>query len=233
MKNSRTALAWFALLLFSNNNLFAQPCLTAKPTPHCRSFFITEFGYGYKATSPLQQRHYNVIGDSTWVYENEITGRHQLSSELGMMRNLNANYSLGLTHIAGWDVGHHLHVGLKLRLRKWLSDKASIDLSGGALLWSTESTGLEYPAFIGGASLNFDQWQSLNLTITALQTQPYEYSYSDYDGVRYRSFAPRQREVGVFLGYKLSSQPGLALHAAALAGFAVVLGAFLAAAPYD
>ncbi|NUO83441.1 hypothetical protein HUU05_25490 [candidate division KSB1 bacterium] len=233
MKKSRTALVLFALLFFANSNLFAQPSLTARPLPHCRSFFITEFGYGYKATSPLKQRTFNTIGDSIWYYEYRMTGRHLLSSELGLMYNLNADYGLGFTHFFGWDVGHHLHGGVKLRVRKWLSEKASIDVSGGVLLWGAESE-FEYPSFIGGASLNFSDWESLNLTVTTLQTKSFDYTYfSNYEGVRYGSFTLPQRDIGVYLGYKLSSKPGLAFNAAALTAFAAVVVAFLAAGPYD
>lgn len=235
--NHSTILAVIAFLLL-NTNVSAQPCLSAKPAPDCRSFFITEFGYGYKVGSPLKQRHFSMIDDSiTQIYEHEITGRHLLSSELGIMRNLDANYSLGATHFFGWDIGNHFHGGAKLRLRKWFSDKASLDLSAGALLWSTESSTFEYPGFVGGASLNFGDWESVNLTITALRTRSYQYSYRpDYEGapnVLYREFTPAQRDLSVYLGYKFSSKPGLVFNAAALTATSVIVVLVLTALPYD
>ncbi len=228
---------FFLLLAFAFGTLLppplsAQPCLSNKPAPACRSFFITEFGYGYKATSPLHRRAYEVFGNSSSFYEDEITGRHLLSSELGLMRNLNADYGFGATHFFGWDVGRQLHGGVKLRMRKWLSDKESIDLSGGLLLWGTNAGVFEYPSFVGGASLNFSDWESFNLTVTTLNTQSYDYTYY-YEGVSYRSFSPRQNEIGVYVGYKLSSKPGLVFNAASLTAFAVVLGFFLASGPFE
>jgi hypothetical protein len=205
---------------------FGQPCLSAKPKPHCGAFFITEFGYGYKATSPLKRRTFNQIGDSTSFYEYELTGRHLLVSELGLMHNLNANYGLGFTHFLGWDVGHHLHGGVKLRVRKWLNERASLDISGGPLLWGAEGE-FDYPGFTGGVSLNLNEWESLSLTVTSLHTQSYEYAYVDYDGKPFRNFAPRQNELAVFAGYKFASKPGLALNAAALVSFGYVLALFL------
>lgn len=218
-------------LLFPCALSFGQ-CLTAKPLPHCRTFFITEFGYGYKPASPLFRRSYNTVGDSTWVYEYQMTGRHLLSSELGLMHNLNADYGLGFTHFFGWDVGHHLHGGVKLRLRKWLNEKASFEISGGTLLWGAEGE-FEYPSFVGGASLNFNEWESLHLTVMNLRTPSYDYAYPDYDGKLYRNFSPSQRELGVYLGYKFGSKPGLVLNAAALATFAAVVVIVFSSLEYD
>ena len=227
MKNFIIVLGLFLSSSFS----FAQ-CLTAKPLPHCRTFFITEFGYGYKATSPLNRRTYTTLDDSTTFYEYRLTGRHLLSSELGVMHNLNANYGLGLTHFFGWDVGHHLHGGVKLRLRKWLSPKASFEISGGALLWGAEGE-FEYPSFVGTASLNFNAWESLNLTVVNLRTPAYDHSYPTYDGGTYRYFAPQQRDLGVYLGYKFGSKPGLVLNAAALTTTAVVAAILISALSDD
>lgn len=229
MKKFIVALGLFLFLPASFS--FAQ-CLTAKPLPHCRSFFITEFGYGYKATSPLKRRYYTVTGDSSSFHESVLTGRHLLSSELGVMHNLDANYGLGLTHFFGWDVGEHLHGGVKLRLRKWLGEKANFEISGGPLLWGGEGE-FDYPSFVGTASLNFNEWESLNLTVMNLRTRSYDYAYPIYDGSIYRHYALAERELSVYLGYKFGSKPGLVLNAAALTAVAVVVAAFLASAPYD
>ncbi len=231
MRYFRCGLIVMASAICFRVEAFAQPCLSAKPLPHCDTFFITEFGYGYKATSPLKRRTFNMIGDSTSFYEYELTGRHLLSSELGLMHNLNENYGLGFTHFFGWDVGHHLHGGVKLRVRKWFGEKASLEVSGGPLLWGAAGE-FDYPGFVAGVSLNLNEWESLNLTVTSLQTQSYDYAYFDYDGRRYRNFTPRQRELGVYAGYKFGSKPGLVLNAAALVSLAYILALFFSAG-YD
>lgn len=214
--------------------LLAQPCLTAKPAPACRTCFITEIGYSYKITSPLKRATIEMVGDSvTYTYESEMMGRHYLTSELGYIYNLNAQYGLGFTHFTGWDVGHNLRGGLKLRLRKWLNPKTSLDLSGGAFLWGIDDDELKRPAFIGGASVAFSEWESVNLMIEFLQTQPYDYTYDYGDGIPQRSYSPQRRNVGVYLGYKLSSKPGLVFNGVAVAATGIVIAILFATLPYD
>lgn len=210
----------------------ADPCLTARPSPQCRTCFVTEFGYDFKVTSPLQRESFTSIGDSiTSAFADPISGRHLLSSDLGVMYNINADYAVGFTHFIGWDAGHTLFGGVKLRGRKWLNEKSSIDLSGGALLWSVEGQSFSHPSFIGSASWNLSSWQSVDLTITSRATQPWEYSYVDSLGgvaVLHRNFSPRRHELAVYLGHKLASKPGLVVNGAALLTTGVVLGIVLA-----
>ena len=212
----------------------AQPCADNKPLPHCRTFFITDFGYSYKATAPLIRKSFNTINDSlTFSNEYRISGRNLLHSELGLMRNFNANFAVGASHYLGWDVGHNFHGGFKLRVRKWFNEKTSLDLSGGPLLWGAEGE-YEYPGFVGGASFNFSDWESVNVTVTNLKTKGYDYTFdASYEGRRYRNYSPAQDELAVYLGYKISAKPGLALNAVALASFAFVIGIFLSSVRFD
>jgi hypothetical protein len=53
-------------------------------------------------------------------------------------------------------------------------------------------------------------------------------SYDSGNGVPERNYWPRQRNVGVYLGYKLSSKPGLAFNGLAVAAVGVVFAIFLA-----
>ncbi len=230
MKSHATCLGLVIGTFISSTFLLAQPCLTTKPAPACRSCFITEIGYSYKINPPLKKTTIEMVGDSvTYASEWEVTGRHYLTSELGYIYNFNTQYGLGLTHFAGWDVDHNLRGGLKLRMRKWLNPKTSLDLSGGAFLWGIDDDELKRPAFIGGASLNFSNWQAVNVLVEVLETKPYEYSYDPGSGgMPYRSISPHQRNVGVYLGYKLSSKPGLVLNGAALATVGVLYVLFLA-----
>lgn len=214
--------------------VIAQPCLSNKPLPYCRTFFITELGYSYKATSPLHRNSYTAINDTiAFSTTNPISGRHLLHSELGLMRNFNANFAVGASHFLAWDVGHNFHGGFKLRVRKWFNEKMSLDLSGGPLLWGAEGE-YAYPGFVGGASLNFSDWESVNVTVTQMKTKGYDYTFdASYEGRRYRNYSPAEDELAVYLGYKFSSKPGLALNATALASFAFVVGVFLASVRYD
>lgn len=226
MKNHIAAFACAAALSLSP--LFAQPCLRLQPAPACRSNFITEFGYGYQATSPLKRTFGEAIDDSiTNIYETQVTGRHYLTSELGYLYNLSPQYGLGFTHFTGWDPGHNLRGGLKLRMRRWLTPKISLEVSAGAYLWGIDDSELKKPALLGGASVNFSEWEAVQLRLEALETLPYDNTYY-YDGKKYRSFSPRTRNLGVYLGYKLSSRPGLAFNGLALTAVGVVFAVVLA-----
>jgi hypothetical protein len=232
MKTFFTVIGIVLGIFISSSSLFAQLCLSAKPAPQCRSCFITEFGYGYKITPPLKRASISMIGNSvTDNYEWKVTGRHYLTSEVGYIYNLNAQYGLGFTHFTGWDIGHNLRGGVKLRLRKWLNPKTSLDLSGGAFLWNikvgTENYVLERSTFMGGASLNFSECQAVNVMVEVLETKPYSY----FNGVQYRNFWPRRRNVGIYLGYKLSSKPGLVLNGITLGTVAVVGVLYVLLAP--
>jgi hypothetical protein len=199
MKNYFSCLGLVFGTFLTSSTLFAQPCLSLKPAPACRSSLITEFGYSYKIPS-----------SSKW----QSTPRHYVTSELGYIYNLNAKYGLGFTHFTGLGDDYSLRGGLKLRLRKWLNPKTSFDLSGGAILWDIEDSDFKPSTFIGSASLNFSQWQAVNVMVEVSGTKPYDYSY--FNGVD----SPR-RNVSVYLGYKLSSKPGLVMHGITLASIGV------------
>lgn len=75
--------------------------MSARPSPQCRSLFITEIGYSYKLNPPLQRTYIQMYGDSKQIIKDEVSGRHYLISELGLMRNLNPHYGPGFTHFFG------------------------------------------------------------------------------------------------------------------------------------
>lgn len=206
----------------------ADPCLASRRSPHCSSFYVTEFGYAFKLTSPLRNEYFTAVGDSiTSAYEYRVAGRHLLHSELGLMYNLGPDYAVGFSHVLGWDAGHILFGGVKLRARRWLSDQSSIDVSGGAILWSSEGDLIEQPSFIGSASMSFSHWQRVDLIVTSMSTRPFEYIYYDTGGVPTRSFSPRNRELGVHLGHTLGAKPGLVLNGVALVTSAIVVGVII------
>ena len=229
MNRHVTCLGLVIVGLLTAASVFAGPCLTARPGPACRSCIIAEFGYGYELTPPLKIRSIGMVGDSvTFDFESQTMDRHLLTSELGYIYNLNAKYGLGFTHFTGWNVGENLRGGLKLRVRKWLTPKTSLDISGGAILWGMNRSQLKDPALIGGASVTFSEWESVNLLVEVVETQPHDYTFDYGDGILRRNISPRQRNVGVYLGYKLSSKPGLFFNAGAVATAVILTAVFLA-----
>jgi hypothetical protein len=147
---------------------------------------------------------------------------------LGYIHDLNSKYGLGVTHFTGWNVMHYLHGGLKLRIRRWLNPKTSLDLSVGSILWGLGSD-FKQPAFIGDISLNFSNRKAVNVMIEVLETKSYNNSYYYEGGILKRDFTLRRRNVGVYLGCKLGSKTGLVFHGIALAAsvFAFILFASL------
>lgn len=108
--------------------------------------------------------------------------------------------------------------GLPLRGRRWLDHRKSVDVTAGALLLGWGGNGFEYPGFVGTASMNFNDWENLKLTVTALNVTVYPAT-------------SQQTEVGAFLGYQIGGKPGFVTQAVVvlIAGLA---GAVLAADPY-
>ena len=204
--------AAFAMLLPSSS-LFAGPSLHARPLPDRRSFFVTNIGYDYRVTKPatVSSRYLTYIGTQQAT---QPSGRHMVSTELGIMHNLNPRYAVGFSQHLKWGFDN-VHAGLSVRGRRWLDQEKSIDVTAGALLWGTNGDQYAYPGFLGTASMNFNDWENVRLTITA---QP----------IRFDSTSPKQTEFGTHLGYQIGGKPGLVTTVAS--GLAVgVLGMLLAA----
>lgn len=222
MKRSRTGTVLLLAMLIPSARLFAGPSIHAKPLPECRSFFITTFGYDYRVTKPLTIR-YSYLGydSTTYLSAYQISGRHMLSSELGIMHNLDPKYAVGFSQYLGWDVTNTLHGGLSLRGRRWLDQQKSIDLTVGALLWGAHNEGFDYPGFVGTASLNFNDWENVRLTVTALQARQVSATMS------------QQTEIGAFLGYQVGGKPGLILTAASVLATGLLFAIYFGTATYD
>jgi hypothetical protein len=204
-------------LLMPAISAFARPSLHARPLPEGRSFFITTFGYNYRLNEPLTASYSYIAYDSlTHTTISQATGRHVISSELGIMRNLNPKYAVGFSGFLGYDVDYESQVGLSLRGRRWLGRGKSVDVSVGALLGGTADTHtFDYPGFVGTGSMNFNDWASVKLTVTAQRIQIPLYN-SPY------LFAPEQTEYGVFLGYQIGGKPGLVTTGASALTFVTV-----------
>jgi hypothetical protein len=213
--------ALVSAMLVPGTSLFAGPSLHAKPLPESRSFFITTFGYDYRITKPLTTSYTYVGYDSaTYVSYSTPSGRHMLSSELGIMHNLNPKYALGFTGYLAWDVTNTVHGGLSLRGRRWLDRGKSIDVSAGALLWSAHNEGFNYPGFVGTASMNFNDWENVKLTVTALKVNTYPYT-------------SQPTEIGAFLGYQIGGKPGFVTTVAAALTTGILAAVFFGSGSFD
>ena len=97
----------------------AQTCFRGKPSPSCRSFFVTEAEAGV------------VISQG-----NGTGGRFGV--DLGFMRNLGSGAAVGVTIGGGYALLDQIEngfVSLRPRYRFWLSPTASLDVGPG-LQWT-------------------------------------------------------------------------------------------------
>lgn len=208
-------------MLVPGARLLAGPSIDAKPLPEGRSFFVTTYGYDYRVNKPLVVSYTYVGWDSaTYTSYSQPPSRHRLSSELGIMHNLNPKYAVGFSQYLGWDITDTLHGGLSLRGRRWLDKDKSIDITAGALLWGIHNYDYDYPGFIGTASMNFNDWENVKLTVTALP-------------VLVNPSVPKQTDIGAFLGYQIAGKPGFVLTVASVLTTGILAAVFFGSGNFD
>lgn len=135
MKKSLVLLVLIALLIISPA-LHAKIHFRGKPLPKCKWFFITEAG--------------GFLTKEVDFFEFGLT------SEFGLMYNLNKRSALGATifHQFRADLNG---MGFKVRYRHWLNSSFSFDISPGLWLWSE----CGHLTFTGHVGLNYKDWVAL------------------------------------------------------------------------
>lgn len=149
------------LISLGNQNTKAV-CFRGKPLSRCNSFLITELGAYYK----LNERDRTPDG-----------ARYLIAWELGWMKNLNEDFALGGTLLIEGNE-HTTGIGLKPRLRRWLSPELSVDVSLGILKSQESGSGLT-----GDVSLNWRDWFFLTSKIENVNRTAW------YGGVKFGSYA--------------------------------------------
>ncbi len=151
----------------------ARWCLRGRPLPACQGFWLTEFGMAQGLFGGRAASHEKLL---TW--------------EFGMMWNRGERKALGLAMFfqEGTYAGG---IGVRPRLRSWLSPTTSIDIAPGILL------GSERPSFSGHLALNKS---NLALTTHVVAFRP---ATTDW-------WNPRNSWL-TFVGARAGSAPGLAL----------------------
>ena len=114
-----------------------RSCFRGRPLPACRSYWITESGYGIRLSS-VDRYTSSAPG-----------GRFLPSVAVGGMRNLGRRVAVGGTVETGLLGG--LYLAAKPRVRYWLSTSAALDVSPGFLLARSENM----PRFAPEVSLMF------------------------------------------------------------------------------
>jgi len=100
---------------------------------HCSSFLLTEVGLFVPLTGEAPDQ--NLFG----------------SVDLGAMKNVGRHAAVGAS--AFWESGSdHNRGGVRLRCRRWLGDRLSLEFSPGVVLAGNDT--YDAPGFIGQAGLN-------------------------------------------------------------------------------
>jgi hypothetical protein len=110
----------------------SHQCYRGRPLPACSSFWISEFGL----LGPLPNRYFPYGEVLRW--------------QLGGMSNQGPRTALGAAFAFELD-GFGSRYGLMPRYRRWLGQRAALDLSAGVLLHGSD--GFRFPGFVAEAGV--------------------------------------------------------------------------------
>lgn len=164
----------------------AGNCFAGRALPHCKTFWITEWGFYQPLTSTEFVQRYE-----TTTFDVEDFGNH-LGVDVGLMSNLNSRQAIGGVFHLGVSQGWR--TGLKGRYRHWLSGerKRVVDLSAGVLRAPMRD---QFPDFdtqgvgvTGDVSLGLGNWIAVTIRGDALRGGG-RTAAATYGGVRLGSYA--------------------------------------------
>ena len=178
-----------------------RSCFRGRPLSQCRSFWITEAGYGVRLSSVNPQTGYRPGG---WLLP---------SVELGGLRNLSPRVAVAAS--VGAVVLGGAHLTAKPRIRYWLSPTAALDFAPGLVLTGSQEIG----RVTADASVMFGD----RVGITAQTFIVPETTYQT------GSEPTTRKRLAVYLGLRLGSKLGVGGAAADALGLLVAVGAYLIA----
>jgi hypothetical protein len=188
MKRSNTILpVAIAMIICTFLPANAQDCYRGRPSPKCKTFWITEFGYSFR----LDQQPGRYPSDANFYF----------TWEYGLMGNLNQKSALGAAFMLGADDDGHRY-GVKSRYRRWLDKTVSVDLGAGVLFGGENNQfNPRFPGMTSHIGLNFGDWLALttHVEIIRLEIAPFERPQT----------RTTKTDVAWYAGAKLGSYPGL------------------------
>ena len=200
------------IFLFSASfDAYTQFSFTPKPLPACRTFLIAEVAYNYRLTSSPTGKTLETRDNQTIEEFFEYGGSRYLTLETGLMRNISNHYAFGAAHFFGVLDEEHVLGGIKIRLRKWLANGKSIDISPGLILWNNDFP--TTPAFTTSLDLKLKEWFAVTATyeFTPSHTELFE---DPLFGDSYHTIF--NENSALYVGLKTGSYPGLMVHAGAV-----------------
>ena len=126
-------------------------CWRGQPWPHCRDFWITETGFGYRLSqsgNPKRKSYHD---------------RRSVVFELGHMFNLRNRSALGAS-ISYRGISEP-KLTLHPRYRYWFDRRWALDAAGGVVVAARDEEGLHTPGYLARAGINYGDWVAVNTSV--------------------------------------------------------------------
>ncbi len=140
-------------VLFFSSQLLAAWC-QGKPLPEQKSFWVFETSWKTR------------FADSNTRLSKD---KFLLTGELGYIKNMTPNYSIGATLYGSGDDDAG-NFGIKFRYRRWLTKTVSFDISPGILLAGSDNyQTVKYPGFVASTSIGVRDLIAFDLQFQAVR----------------------------------------------------------------
>lgn len=172
--------------------------------------WITDANVNYRI-NPLPQR------TETGTYHDEVfneiaykkiynRGRFYLTADVGVLKKINKNIGLGISHFIGIDSGDELRNGIKLKYRQWLKNGSFFDISPGITLFDSA---FKSPGFTGSMEWWKNEYFALTMLIEYLPQSPdFFFSWETDEGYIDTGTEEYEKDFGIYFGLKTGSKVG-------------------------
>jgi hypothetical protein len=156
------------------------------------------------------------------LVQNEVGGEESvgvIAIDLGTMKNVGQMTAFGASVYLGADADR-TRFGTKLRLRRWLSRSAAVDVAPGLVMLGTSNAGsptYSYPGLVGELSVSFEDGVALTGQVETRRVQQSTNVARNSSGYwEELPLTPEDTEVSWYLGAKFGGEfslPGLLVSA--------------------
>jgi hypothetical protein len=145
-------------------------CLRSQPSPACKVFAITEFGFSHRLISDERS-----LSAKRWLW----------TAEIGAMVNSKTKSAWGATLFCAVDYTDAWW-GVRPRYRHWFNRVTSLDLAPGIILNRGDETRLRppFPNFSSQVCLNFEDLVGLTVQFDIIRSEKGKTRTELYAGVR-------------------------------------------------
>ncbi|MFN8548162.1 MAG: hypothetical protein U0527_09425 [Candidatus Eisenbacteria bacterium] len=128
-------------------------------------YFITEAGLGFQSGSHGEPAYDPRVPHSEWGHA--VSFGYSLA-QYGLLARVTRNWAIGPTARVVFSEQEN-RLAIEPRLRRWVSDRVSIDLSAGPVIMTEDEGNARLPHLSSSLSANFDDRVSLGLSLERLR----------------------------------------------------------------